>query len=70
MSKEEFIGHLKAINPKAVTDLDNGGVFLPVVCSFLAGQCWMEQRLEDEHTVALRFQLQAISKKGCFDFQS
>ena len=68
MSKEEFVEHLKAINPKAVTDLDNGGVFLPVVCSLIAGQCWMDQQPEDEHTAALRYQLKAISKKGCFDF--
>jgi hypothetical protein len=69
MTKDEFIEHLKAINPKAVSDMDKGGIFLPMVCSLVAGQCWMEQRPEDEHTAALRHQLKYLSKKGFFDFQ-
>ena len=69
MTQAEFVEHLKAINPKAVTDLDNSGVFLPVICSLIAGSCWIEQREEDEHTAALRYQLKHLAKKGCFDFK-
>jgi hypothetical protein len=68
MTREIFIEHLNAINPKAVKDLDNGGVFLPVTCAFIAGTCWVEQRLEDEHTEALRHQLKHLAEKGFFDF--
>ena len=68
MTRDQFIEHLKAIDPKMPTG-DSDGVHLPVACSFIAAKCFMEERSEDEHTAALRHQLKFLSDKGYFDFE-
>ena len=55
MTREEFMGHLRAIDSSLVDQIDHFG--LPRLCDNLALNCFVEKRVEDEHTDALRQQL-------------
>jgi hypothetical protein len=66
MKESEYIDHLIALHPHVKLMLENH-VFLPRISNIVAEHCFID-KIENEHTEVLRYQLKQLNEKGCFDF--